>query len=248
MVLLTLVAALPDNQFKMLRILMVLEDYGELMFLQTVLKKIGFDVDAIQNPRSFTDHVLRMNPDLLIMTASGKRVNGLDLARSVKKLRGLPHILLLKAPGQPEEVEVCVDAWLPSPLGAILMLDTIAGLTSLDKLVLREKFQKLRLSEIAPDPERVLKIEDSDSASLEKGVNHGNFGVLKDSTLSHEDRQSRYAKFLNTEAVPEKHGFAVKQVQEQVKALRQVEQSEDLEALERERKAFVEHLFKKKPG
>src|SRR3954467_784956 len=98
----------PDNKIKMLRVLMVLEDYGELMFLQTVLKKIGFDVDAIQNARSFSDSVLRMNPDILVMTGHGKRVKGLELSRSLRRVRGLPHTILIHAPGTPAEQDTSV--------------------------------------------------------------------------------------------------------------------------------------------
>src|SRR3954463_12035040 len=106
-----------DNEFKMLRVLMVLEDYGELMFLQTVLKKIGFDVDAIQNPRSFHDSLLRMNPDVLVMTAHGKRVRGIDLVKGLKKVRGLPKVLLLRSPGSTEEKDEAVDMWRETPMG-----------------------------------------------------------------------------------------------------------------------------------
>lgn len=224
---------------------MVLEDYGELMFLQTVLKKLGFDVDAIQNPRSYQDHLLRMNPDLLLMTAYGKKVQGLQLAKATKKVRGLPHILLLRSSGQPEDKDIAVDRWLQSPVSATLMIDSIAELCGLNNQVLQEKFQKLKLTEVEAEQARVLKMQEVAGPSLERGQDTGNFGMLKDSSLSSTDRRSRYQKFL-AEPMPEKHGFAVKQVQDQIKALRKEESASDLEDLERERKAFVEHLFRKK--
>jgi hypothetical protein len=72
----------------------------------------------------------------------------------------------------------------------------------------------------------------------------GNFEPLAVSTLSSDARKERYKKFLQAE-VPAEVGFAVKQVQEQVKELRKDENPEDLAELERQRKAFVEQLFKK---
>lgn len=235
----------PDNDISMLRVLMVLEDYGELMFLQTVLKKIGFDVDAIQNPRSFQESVLRMNPDVLVMTASGKRVRGLDLMPQLKKIRGLPRVLMLHAPGAPPEAVADVDLWREAPLSAANLLKAIAELSQLNEQVLLDKFSKLHLSEEEQERERVLKIENIAEPSLNRGENAGNFGVLKDSSLNASDRRDRYAKFLEGPP-PEKHGFSVKQVQEQVKALRKEEATADNGDLERERRAFVEHLFKKK--
>lgn len=236
----------PDNKIKMLRVLMVLEDYGELMFLQTVLKKMGFDVDAIQNPRSFQDSLLRMNPDVLVMTGHGKRVKGLELLRGVKKVRGLPHVLLLHSPGQPTEPDLAIDLWRETPLSAVALLNAIGDMCDLDKKMLQEKFQKLHLPEIEEENARILKINEIQGPSLEKNAGEtGNFGVLKASTMNDEERAKRYAKFETSEK-PEKHGFSVKQVQDQIKALRKEESGKDLADLERERKAFVEHLFKKK--
>jgi len=228
---------------------MVLEDYGELMFLQTVLKKIGFDVDAIQNPRSFHDSVLRMNPDVLVMTAAGKKVKGLELTASLKRTRGLPHVLLIRAPGATHSDSPGVDAWLETPVAALPLLNAIGDLCGLNKDVLAAKFAKLRVhEEVRGADTRVLhaqndKSDDSMSAST---ASSGNFGVLEASTLSSEDRHQRYQKFLNADR-PAHLGFSIKQVQEQVKTLRKDETNEDLEELERQRKAFVEHLFKKKP-
>jgi response regulator RpfG family c-di-GMP phosphodiesterase len=234
-----------DNDSKMLRVLMVLEDYGELMFLQTVLKKIGFDVDAIQNPRSFQESLLRMNPDVLVMTAHGKRVNGVNLVKTVKKIRGLPKILLLRGPNAIQDPDTEIDMWRETPLGARELLGAIAELCNLDKQMLQEKFQKLHLQEVEQEHARILKINEIAEPSLNKGGDTGNFGMLKASSMPAEERKQRYDKFLKGEA-PEKHGFSVKQVQEQVKALRKEETTEELDELERQRRAFVEHLFKKK--
>lgn len=224
---------------------MVLEDYGELMFLQTVLKKIGFDVDGIQNPRSFEESYLRMNPDVLVMTGQGKRVRGVELMKQVRKTRGLPKVLLLRSPGMPEEPVPGVDMWREAPLGAKDLLSAIADLSALDKQNLLDKFSKLQLQEVEQEQARVLKIQDIAGENLEKGNGQGNFGQLKASTMGAGERQERYAKFI-AEPVPEKHGFSIKAVQEQVKALRKTETPAANDDLERERKAFVEHLFRKK--
>lgn len=232
----------------MLRVLMVLEDYGELMFLQTVLKKMGFDVDSTQNPRSLRDSLLAMNPDILIMTAYGKKVKGLELAANVRKVRDLPHIILMRGMGQDEVEDEMINGWLQSPVAAQALLDIVARLSNINPQVLQEKFSKLKLTEVEQERARVLKAQDVLGPTLEKSADGkalGNFGVLKDSTLSTSDREARYAKFLD-EKPPEKHGFAVKQVQEQVKALRRDEASADSEDLERQRREFVEHLFRKK--
>lgn len=230
--------------------LLVLEDYGELMFLQTVLKKIGFDVDSTQNPRMFSDSLLTMNPDVLVMTANGKRIKGVELAAQVKRNRGNPKIILLRSGTLAKEAykDIEIDGWLDSPVGAPDLLDKIAELCHLNKQTLQEKLLKLRIQEGDADPARVLKMNppSADEATMDKSEKpNGNFGALKASTLSSADRQSRYKK-AREETNIEHKGFVLKDVQAQVKALRAEETKADLADLERERKAFVEHLFKKK--
>lgn len=233
----------------MLRVLMVLEDYGELMFLQTVLKKIGFDVDAIQNPRSFTDSLLTMNPDVLVMTAYGKRIRGFELAKGVKRNRNFPQIILIRTPGVPQDDDAIIGKWLDSPVGALDLLGAMADLCGLNKDVLADKFAKLRIQETTSDEARILRLDEAqttEGAEMQKAEeSSGNFGKIENSTMSNEQRKERYKKFIEEER-PEHIGFSVKQVQDQVKSLRREENPEDLAELERQRKAFVEHLFKKK--
>lgn len=238
-----------DNKISMLRILMVLEDYGELMFLQTVLKKIGFDVDAIQNPRQLQDSMLAMNPDMLVMTANGKKIKGVELKQSVNRIRGLPHIVLIRSHGTIErEAEQGVDAWLDSPVGAMNLLNVIGDLAGLNKEVLADKFVKLRLQEPSADPTRVLRSDGQPGEASEMGkadAPSGNFSTLNSSTISPQERKLRYMKFLTAE-VPIQEGFSAKQVKDQVKDLRAQENPESLADLERERREFVNHLFRKK--
>lgn len=249
MVELTLMAQRMDNKITMLRILLALEDYGELMFLQTVLKKIGFDVDSTQNSRKLADMLLAMNPDVLVMTGRGRRIKGIDIVPTIKKTRGHPKIILIRSGGLIKDESLPVEGWLDSPVGAPDLLDKIAELNNLNRQILQEKLLKLRMQEGEADPGRVLKMLDTENpatmARAEKPA--GNFGVLKASTMSSNDRQSRYKKFIDdTEVNPV--GFNPKGVQADVKELRNQETSSDLEELERQRRAFVEHLFKKKAG
>jgi chemotaxis response regulator CheB len=228
----------------MLRILMVLEDYGELMFLQTVLKKMGFDVDAIQNPRSFNDSVLRMNPDVLVMTAHGKKINGIELAKGIKRVRGIPHVILIAAIGGVKNDDQMV--WLDSPVGAMDLLNTIADVGNLDKAGLADKFSKLHLQEGVSEA-RILRLnENQPEEDMLKGSDSpGNFDTFQSTSITPEERKKRYKKFLSEERPPQ-IGFGVKEVQEHIKSLRKDESEEELAELERERKAFVEHLFRKK--
>ncbi len=228
----------------MLRVLLVLDDYAELMFLQTVMKKIGFDVDAIQNPRKFKDSLLQMNPDLLVLSALGPRVKGLELCRNLRRVRGIPRVILLRPAGSTFEENKMVDGWLDSPVSALALLHKMADLCSLNKPVLLEKFNKLQLKEIE-EKIRVLRPGEGAGLVLEARGDEGAFGNLKGSSISSPERQERYKKFLE-EQPPKEVKFIAKDIAEQVRKLREQESAEDLAELERQRKAFVEQLFKKK--
>src|SRR5690606_28109863 len=114
---------------------------------QTVLKKIGFDVDGIQNPRIFQDSLLRMNPDVLVMNANGKRVKGLELAKTVKKNRDLPRIILVEQANVAPTSDPEIAAWLNSPVSAMDLLNVLADTCGLDRDSLSEKYNKLHLTE-----------------------------------------------------------------------------------------------------
>jgi CheY-like chemotaxis protein len=243
----------------MLRVLMVLEDYGELMFLQTVLKKMGFDVDAIQNPRSLGEHILQMNPDLLVMTSAGKRVNGIDLNKAIKRVRGNPKVIMMQNSGAPAVQAPNVEGWLTSPVAAADFLNKMAEVCGLNAQVLQEKFQKLKLKEIEDEKSRVLKMPDnkggpvlekgdsaeSQPADLSANSSGSSASSLAPTSMPESEREERYKKFLD-DKIPTKEGFSVRDVQAKIRELRKAEDSQDLEDLERERRAFVEHLFRKK--
>lgn len=235
----------------MLRILLLLEDYGEIMFLSTALKKIGFDVEGIQNPRLFDETFLKMNPDMMILTAFGKRVRGLELIRKKKPPRGWPRIVMLYVPGQSTEHDPDVSAWLQSPVPVGEMLNTIGDLSSLDKNQLQEKFKKLRYEEQEPDPARILKSKPEDEESFfVQGEDREPESLLAPTSISREERRNRYKKFLEDKP-PEQHLYAVQDVKDYVKNIRQSEKDPEKDPetddLEKQRRALVKEMFKKKP-
>lgn len=220
----------------MVRVLMLLEDYGELMFLQTILKKIGFDVEAQQNAHAFQEGLLRINPDVVIMTAFGKKVRGVDLSPTVRKTRDVPHVVLLHATSQAAVPVAGVDRWLPTPIGALKLVDAIAELCELDQALLRDKFNRIQLHEVEAETKR--RIESPAEADPEAFQNT--------SSVSTEERQARFKSFLKDQPALPARSFQLKDIQAEVKRLRAQESPAEAADLERERKEFVAHLFRKK--
>ncbi len=132
----------------MLRVFLVIDDYNELIYLQTLLKKLGFDVEGLQNQKKYTDLSLGFNPHLLITTAKGKKVDGLALARSVHKRRGLPKIVALVSGDEtvpPHEAEACgIDQVLESPINPKKLILALSTLGNLDETALMDKYSKIK--------------------------------------------------------------------------------------------------------
>lgn len=145
----------------MLRLLLVIDDYNEMVYLQTLLKKLGFDVEGIQNQRKFEESLLSVNPQVVVATARGKRVDGLAIANEMAKKAVRPKIILLRTSQQgisEKEFELPqIDVVLDSPVNIKLLLGALAQVGGIDDQVLLDKYSKLKTKAEEPVEEDVLK-------------------------------------------------------------------------------------------
>ena len=66
--------SLSDNSV-MNKILLVYEDYADLMSVEGTLKKVGFDVIGLSSEYAIAEQVLAFNPDLVVGSGRGGKVN-----------------------------------------------------------------------------------------------------------------------------------------------------------------------------
>lgn len=253
----------------MLRVLLVIDDYSELLFLQTLLKKLGFDVDGIQSERSFEETYLTLNPEMLIATAKGKRVNGLSLVENIRRTRGSPKTLLLAPSPLLERLRVLqlpnVDLVVESPVGTVALLRKISQLGGLDETALIEKYRRLKAT-LDPQSELDLQILNRDQYETEElsedlakksdkflvtdSSEDENVQTVKKmhSTMADEERKKRFEKFASETEKPDTHFFDKDRVQQFTKEIRQAEDLEESSELEAERQAFVKAMFRKAKG
>lgn len=131
----------------MLRVLCVIDDYNELLFLERLLRKIGFDVDGLQNPRKFSDVCLGFNPQVIIVTMLGKTVNGISLSQKVNKRGdGFPYIIALQDPHQgysmDELSDTGIDELIETPINVKKLLKVLSEVGSVDFDTLVDKLAK----------------------------------------------------------------------------------------------------------
>lgn len=60
------------------RVLLVVEDYSQLVLIEGTLKKIGMDVLGLKTEHSLENHLMTFSPDLIFLTAFGKKSEGIS--------------------------------------------------------------------------------------------------------------------------------------------------------------------------
>jgi CheY-like chemotaxis protein len=203
----------------MRRILLVVDHYTELIYIQSLLKKIGFSVDGVQSDRGFEEAVLRTNPDLVIFSLRSKRFYGIEL---LSLIRQTPKTIVL-APKSVVEVAGSLAELAPAgrvletPVQAVELLSALADLGSLDLQGLLAKYSKIRsylpgVAAAEPLPDR----------------------------FHSQAREERMKAALAQLQMPTANGYSRKRVQESVKETRMASPPEDLDE---ERRQFVKKLF-----
>ena len=238
----------------MKRILLCLEDYNELIFLQTSLKKLGFDIEGIQNPIKVNELLMTFNPRLIFMTRNGKKVNGKLMAEKINKRMGLPRIVLINAPHQDdwdESVEdINVDDVIESPINIRTVLKLTALHTDTSEESLLSKYEKIFVKDRG---NRDIEEKDGGSTDSESVTVSGNLKPEKESQWvkgarpsaeSAEARSRRFAQVLEGLSEDEKvvKTLDKKSVVAYTKKLREAQSSEPTE-IDLAKRDFVKALF-----
>ena len=259
----------------MLRVALVIDDYNELIYLQTLLKKIGFDVEGLQNPKKYPDVSLGFNPHILITTAKGKKVDGLLLAQSVHRRRGLPKVLALQTPGamvSADEQEACgIDLVIDSPVNVKKLLMGLSSLGNIDEVVLLEKYAKIVATLNSENNSELVTSANYEydengqivtKAKAAKEEIESIFtkplatapvpvpapGAVKSSMTTkedHKEREQRFSDWLKNMEPLVSQNFDRERILDFNKMIRSAQRAEDIQEVEDERKKFVRALFKK---
>ena len=136
----------------MRKILLVIDDFNDLLALESFFRRIGFDVLSLGKDTLVSDAMLGFVPDFVIATAKGRTVDGSKLAIRLKSQTHAPVVALICANGLPPvlspEAEVAVDAVIEIPFQPKTLLALVADLTGIDKRGLLEKFDRLRSAKL----------------------------------------------------------------------------------------------------
>ena len=240
----------------MIRTLLVIDDYNEMIYLQTLLKKMGFDVDALSNSRKFADTLLGFNPKVIIMTAFGKKVDGLSLTNSIVKRSGFPKVYLIKGPGQlftnGELNDEKIDKILESPVNNLNLIKAICEHeTNLNFENLSNKLSNLLTSDKKDGNDNLDSAKCKNAFNEKEEIVHIKGSIVKSevvglsSKLSESERVVNYKNFLKKMEDPPEGvgGFDKNKIKEYNKKHRLPNRDETMRQLDEGKKNFVRALY-----
>ena len=228
------------NEASMRRILLVLEDYNELLFLETLLKKVGFDVEGIRNETSLAEKMVGFSPDLVIATGDGHKISGVRVGQKVKK-KGQKAKLLLLFPRQRFQQERAMDIFsadgaAETPLNPRAILGSVCDLTEVPPEGVMTKFEKLPIARESAAPQGIQIITGKKPPRA----------VAADLSSTPEDRAQKYLQILRSAPTGPETTFPRQLVQQEMEKNSAAPLPPHWDEIDKERKKFVELLFKKK--
>ncbi len=117
-----------------------------MTYLESLFRKLRFDVETIKTNVGVMDKFLSFRPDLVIMTARGKKINGLELCKKMNPKGDATKIVLAMSTQsgiKPTELKgINIVGFLESPINPGKALELIAQHLKLDLSVLKENMER----------------------------------------------------------------------------------------------------------
>ncbi len=133
----------------MVRVLVLLEEYNELLFLETFLKKLGFDTLGLHRTVLLDRKLLGFSPQLLITQVRGKRWTGLQILEPLRedgrRLQDHCKIVGLTRGGEAltDKEKDFYDGFVQSPIAPATFLGVVSKVLKLEEGPLLKKYKSL---------------------------------------------------------------------------------------------------------
>ncbi len=229
----------------MRKVMLVVDDYQEMVAIENLLCRLGFDVLSLGKDILVNEALYRFHPDIVIATSKGHGVDGYKVAERVKKQFPPPKVALTYTgeipPALTPKSKMNVDGLIGTPVQAQNLIKLVASLGDLDFEPLWEKFQKIMKAPISPKELELVRVFGTPTEEWDPVKTPGQAATMRTA------RSSRYDEFLrrNADDVPEQTVLPrdiARTAMEELKADSRGE-AEQLEEIHREKMKFVKTLF-----
>ncbi len=175
----------------MRKIMLIIDDFNELEFLESTLRRLGFDVLSLNKDLTVPSAILGFFPDLVMAQAKSRAVDGIALSQKVRKLAPQARMVLLHPIGSPPkagaELKQTVDAFLEVPVDPSKLIAMLAQLGSLDEKVLQDKLNRMAAGKMSEEKRTRLqgKGGQSSQSSANNMIGGGSGNKASQSDLVH---------------------------------------------------------------
>ncbi|CAN5688424.1 hypothetical protein BH10BDE1_BH10BDE1_01020 [soil metagenome] len=247
--------------------MLVIDDFNELVGLETLFRRLGFDVLSLGRESLVEEAVLGFPPDLAVATGLGRHVNGLTLAPKLRFGTSQPKLVVLMTYRDPEAgthpalLDADVDAIIETPFDPRAALRVVARLLQLDaepildkytKIVTARLFEPMELKIIKHQVEPLPLIHVTSSEAFRSPKKSGAFDDNENPVFKRYEsaREARYAKFLDDKAEevlpPMASGDFLRDAQKKLEASEAkagIEEVQKAAKLAREKREFVRAMI-----
>lgn len=234
----------------MRKIILVIDDFKELLGFENFLRRLGFDVLSLGKDILINDALLRFVPDIVIANFKSRSVDGLRLAQRLKKQVPQVRMALLHPTGAPPvlplEASYLVDAWVEMPYQPKSVIRMISQFAGIDSQALLEKYGKISSAKLLDDAEKsvfVTEGEKKDESGWDPQQTPGKSATIR------SIRSDRYEQFLREhDEGPADGVLPHDRAQAAMEQLKKdaLSDKDVLEKINAEKRAFVETLFTEK--
>jgi len=231
------------------KLLLVIEDYAELISLESLLRRVGFDVLSLSREASVAETALAFTPDLLLATYRGRNIDGPRLAQRMKAQVGHRlRVLFILPPGfdpkDPALATAGADAWLPLPVDHVRTLRILSRILNVPVEPLVEKLGKIESARLDEADEMYLvqsgpRDRDSQFVSgaseAAEGLSAG--GRSASGTSAYEEERVRLAASARRQ---ERFELAIKAMEDEGKELPPVANTQSIKSAATQLKEFVQ--------
>ena len=143
-------ADITDNIFVTIKILLVYEEYSEMMSTQATLQKVGFDVLAISTEYTLSENVLSFNPDIVVAFGRGGKVTTLGVGRRLREMtrwQGKAVLILPSGykPNPQDFGKIRADMLLEAPVPVLRLLQVLSKMLGLDEAAVLDRLHRHNL-------------------------------------------------------------------------------------------------------
>lgn len=225
------------------------DDYSQTQRLESMLKKVGFDVLTSGAEAGMAEALLGFNPDIIIATGSSSKLNPLSVGIRLKENRQYTGgVILGFGPGfrmTPQDLlRIRMDRMLEAPFQAELLLRNICEVLQLDAAHYLEKLGKLQMAEATPDESQFVKGGQAKASELVRVKSTEPRPSGFQSSLSTEERAARFKKAASEVPFPVNHTTLERTaIREKWNSVQKEWNDDELEEQNGLKRAFVDALF-----